>query len=273
MNKLCVIFLIIAGMFYLSSNLTSAQVVINEVSSATDTEWVELFNTSSSSASLQNYSIYFDASSTTQKRLFCDNDSIPPLGYKIIHITSHYLNNTGDTVILKIGDDNTDSISYGTGQTLKAPTSTQSISRSPDGAGSWLILDLPSPTGEEVSFSCPTPTPEPTPTQNPTPVPTNTPSPIPTPTKTPTPVPSRTPTPRPTITPIPVLGAETSSVSANVEGLLNLGNSPIPTTKNPKNSENAAFPFLAVGIIAAGVILVGGAFYMAFRKSKLELPR
>jgi hypothetical protein len=131
-----------------------AQVVINEVSPASSPEWVEIYNTSSIDIVLKNYLINFGSDS--QIVYFCDNDKILGNGYKLIYLNSSWLANTGDIVILKNGDDEADSVGYGTGYSLSKPSATSSITRSPDGGSNWILTGEISPQGEIASFDCPT---------------------------------------------------------------------------------------------------------------------
>lgn len=144
----------------------SAQVLINEVSPASSPEWVEIINNSSDTVYFQDYSINFGSDS--QNLFFCANDSISGGGFKLIHLTSSWLANTGDKVSLKKGDDEIDSIGYGTGYALPKPGgASETITRSPDGSSNWILTSQISPQGDIISFDCPTPfsTPSPAPTE------------------------------------------------------------------------------------------------------------
>lgn len=208
-----VVFLLFLFYFSFAKPTFAADLVINEFSSASNPEWVEFYNSGEQVYSLQGVVLFFDgSSSTTQKLSFCDVDEIPAKSYKLITrpLNSYWLSNSGDTLILKKEDDIVDSISYGSGQPLSAPTSLQSISRIPDG-GSWAISNNPSPQGNEASFVCPTPTPTPTPTL----IPTFTSTPTSKPTNTSTPTKTPTPTPKPS-TPTPSLTQSSKIKSATL---------------------------------------------------------
>lgn len=113
------------------------------------------------------------------------------------------------------------------------------------------------------------PTPTPTPTQSPTPSPSLTPSPSKTP--TPTPIPTKTPTPRPTPTPTPeVLGEETVlPTPATLVTDLQIQFSTASPISSPKDSDDQRkFPFIAIGFVGAGLLLIGLSGYVAFRKTK-----
>ena len=61
----------------LSTAPAHAQVVVNEVSPVSSPEWVELYNTSSASASLKEHAI--DFGSDSQQKSFCDAEQIGPI--------------------------------------------------------------------------------------------------------------------------------------------------------------------------------------------------
>jgi len=88
------------------SKVFAADVVINEVSPASNPEWVELYNTNTNPISLQGYSIDFGSSS--QVKSFCEGDQIAGNSYKLIILatSAFWLHNTnGDTVNLKNNSD------------------------------------------------------------------------------------------------------------------------------------------------------------------------
>jgi hypothetical protein len=151
---------------FLASKI-QAGVTINEISPASSPEWIEIYNPDDSDFSLNEVSVYFDVSSTSQKINFCSSDKIVGKSFKKLTLSSNWLANTGDTLILKFGDDEVETISYGTGGLFKSPLATQSASRTDTG---WVV-GVPTPQGEEVNLNCPSPTPTPTPTPIPTPVP------------------------------------------------------------------------------------------------------
>jgi len=94
---------ILVAILYISSTpKIQAQVVINEVSPASDPEWVEIYNISSDSVSLKNYSINFGSDS--QNKFFCDTETISGTSFKVISLSAHWLADSGDVVTLKNGD-------------------------------------------------------------------------------------------------------------------------------------------------------------------------
>jgi len=236
-----------------------AQVVINEVSPASDPEWVEIYNASSDSASLKNYSMNFGSDS--QNKLFCDGEVINPNSYKIISLVSHWLADSGDVVTLKNGDDSVDTIGYGSGHTLGKPNASGSVSRSPDGGSAWVLLTTSTQQGDQVSFDCPTPSPSPTPT--PTPSPSPTPAPTATPTQTPLSTPTKTPTPKPTPTSTP---SPIDSLQPEVlgESTTDFTSTPSPTSiLVSKNQETSKPPILAFVLLGGGVLSITASVFLA----------
>lgn len=259
-------------------SMAHAQIVINEVSSASTPEWVELYNTSSASATLKEYTIDFGVE--TQKKLFCDNDQILANSYRLISLTSSWLNNTGDTVNLRRGDDLVDSISYGTSSLAKPTSDTESITRSPDGSSNWIKTSLQTKQGDQVSFDCPTPVPSPTPTLTPTPTPT--PTSTPTPTPTPTPKPSIKPSPSPSPELSPAHDGTVAGVSTEIN-LSGFGISPSPSADPILRGDSSQAPTLNIDrlktvlMISSGLILISlaGLFgyhqYLRLKGSDLEV--
>jgi len=122
-------------------------IVINEFSSHSNPEWVELYNKDNSSASLAGWKLLFDNNTPAQTYTFSDSDSISGNDFLKIEKTN-WLNNSGDTITLKDPSDNiVDEILYGdeTGSNLTAPGGSQSGSRCPNGTGSWIITNNPTP--------------------------------------------------------------------------------------------------------------------------------
>jgi len=180
----------------------SSTVVINEFSSQTSPDWVEIYNNSDAAVDLSSYGLT-DAANNPKSF----NCILAPHGFSIVD-WSNKLNNAGDTVFLKLGDETVDCISFGDGAddscpeefgpTLANPSADQVGSRIPDG-GAWQLTaastkDAPNDVSSKPAgavCSTPTPTPSPTPTISPTstpkpatatPAPTNTSTPASTPT-------------------------------------------------------------------------------------------
>lgn len=161
--------------------LYASTIKINEFSSASNPEWVELYNTGTSEINLNDWQILFhDNPSTTQKITLSPNDTISPGRFKIVERSytgsSAWLSNSGDAIILKDSTNGEqDSVRYGNvnGSVVDAPTSVQSAGRSTDGISGWIIFLTPT-KGATNNTSVSTSTPSPTPTLTPSPTPTPT---------------------------------------------------------------------------------------------------
>jgi hypothetical protein len=245
-----------------------AQLVINEFSSYSSDDWVEVYllPEETQSVQLSDYRIRDD---TASNKIDLDGE-IAPGEYKAFEF-SNSLNKDKDNILLyklvegsevQIGQ-----ISYGPTSELCAPEEGQSIGRKPDG-GSFVRLSSQTKgiANSDNEAACPTPTPSPTPT----PVPTD--SPTPAPTENPTPKPTKSATPKPTnkvstamgqkITPTPattidILGGGSTPAVAGVESTENGTADDIKLTG--EIPENAGLPAPAVAMIGGGVITVGAA--------------
>ncbi len=180
-------FFIVLFLFCIPFSFVRASVVINEVSPASDPEWIELYSTDSTSVSLVGCKLQMG--SISQSVSFSSSDVLTDQArFKVIKKgvypgwSSNWLNNSGDTINFTCPSNN-DSLAYGnaSGAIIGTPTSFQTIGRSPDGSQNFTILAT-------VTEGSANPTPTPTPTLTPTPSPTDSPTPTITPTKTPTPI-------------------------------------------------------------------------------------
>jgi len=239
------------GIFFLYfSSPVFAAPVINEFSPQTNPEWVELYNPDDQQFSLSGVSVYFDATNINQRSSFCNDASIAAKSYLLITrpTDSYWLSNSGDTILFKKEDDVIDSISFGTGQLLKAPTGTQSAQKTESG---WVISDVATPQGDQANFACPSSTPNPEPTNTPTPTST-------TALATSTPTPSKTPAPTltktPTMTPVPLVEEEASEASEGGEEEMILG-SAVESTGSARQLRAFA---AASALVAAGLALISG---------------
>lgn len=170
--------IIIFSLIILSTRSAFANVYINEFSSSSDPDWIELYNSGPSEIDLSLYRLR-DESATNK----IDLEGILAPDSFIIFDWSNKLNNPGDTIkiVLKTDEENIqDQISYGTkNDNLQAPAENQTAGRKTNGNSEWVIFTqnskglsniespiLPSPT------STPTPTSKPTPTVKPPKTPT-----------------------------------------------------------------------------------------------------
>lgn len=182
-----------------------AEVFINEFVCDSQTEWIELYNSSPSAEYLKNYFIDDDtdfADDIGSKKKQANSLNILDIKFPYIEISS-FLNNSGDSVVIFNSDGEiVDQYSY-----QNCPGENISIGRYPDGNGGFLILTTSTKGAANVYSPTPTPSPlpTPTPTSNPTvyvtatAVPTKTPSVIPTKTPSPTAFSTKSASPTPNI--------------------------------------------------------------------------
>ena len=137
---------------------------INEFSSSTSDDWVEIYNPDPIPIDISAYRI---KDSTENNKLELSG-SLAPLSF-IVFEWANKLNNGGDIIKLVLISDNsiTDQIAYGNQGGLIAPDINQSAGRISDGGGNWTIFSTPSRNSSNNSSSVfipPTPTPSKTPT-------------------------------------------------------------------------------------------------------------
>ncbi|MEK7597714.1 MAG: fibronectin type III domain-containing protein [Patescibacteria group bacterium] len=135
-----------------------ATLIIDEFSSASTTEWVELLNTDQiNSVSLTGYEIR-NNSGTTLKTL---SGTVPRMGFLTFEFSSGSLTNAGDCLILWNGSSGIYSVSYGTGSCTGG---TNSIATAPTSSetgalinNSWQIDTTPSRGWcNDTTGGCPT---------------------------------------------------------------------------------------------------------------------
>jgi hypothetical protein len=232
---------------------------INEISPATDPEWVELYT--SETASLQNCTLYLhDTEDTNQKIIFTQDIKVEN-HFVVINKgeyswTSNWLRNDGDTVRIKCADQE-DKYTY-------SDPKDKTIGRNPDGTGEFFVLAQAS----EGSANAP-PTPAPTPKPTETPKPTKHPPTDPPATLKPTPVPTSTPavlsmtskevtpkSPLPTATTnnMPIIISETND-HVSVEPV----QSPLSTGEQKET-------YMPYGFIGMGLIFLGAGAYPFLKK-------
>lgn len=238
-----------------------AQVVVNEFSSNSDPEWVELYNYSSGSVDLTGWTLQ-DASNHIKSL----SGSVGNGGYFVFENSSGWLNNTGgDSIILKDASSNTiDSITYGTGSIL-TPDADKCSARTPDNSSTWTS-NIACTKGA-ANPSAPTATPTSTPTPTPTATPTNTPTATPTHTPSPTPTPTIAPTVRPTVKPI-ITALASPTISPTESPPPTGGSTPTSSpqilaeaTEAPKEDKNITTSMLPFVFIILGLSVMGFALY------------
>ncbi len=184
--------------FCLSTTPASAQVAIklSEVFPApsTESEWIELANTSAEVVDISGWQLFDQLSSPSLLHTFPSGSSIAANGFAVIE-TNQKLNNTADGVVIKDQTGNEiDSFSYTTSIT------DLSWSRHPDQSTQWNLIS-PTKGGHNLAPS-PSPSPSPSPA-------------APTPSPSSSGIPSMSPSPSPTAEPISFLSAiEVSEIMA-----------------------------------------------------------
>lgn len=260
MNRIIKLFTTFTFLFFIFTSKISGQVVINEFSSGSTSDWVEIYNTATDSADLSTYK-FKDSTDSNDQIL---SGLLAPGGFTFFTVANH-LNNGGDLVRLFKNEVLVDSVNYGDQGGVCVADSSQSIGRSPDGSGVFVRFSAQTQGTANTSSqsSCPTPTPTPTPTQNPTIVPT------PTPLKSATPIPTKSPTPRPILTPAPtpeVLGE--SSQTVQTEDPYPVETESPSSTIQPSSGPKKGMVVMGVVFVGLGVLAVGIAGYAAYVKSK-----
>ncbi len=266
-----------------SQSSFAADVVINEFSSNSDPEWVELYNSSPTEIITLDGWRLVDSNSQTTDDIDLSG-CITPGGFRLFSRGSGWLNNTGgDTITLKNNNGNeVNSVVYGTGGVIGIPSPSNSASRVPNGSSIWEILDLPNSTDSICQLSS-----TPSPTLIPTLSPTNTPSPTKTPTSTPTIKPTATSKPVATNTPsatsIPTVKVVTPTTAKmvtkdNFDEKEDMGPTSIlgeMVTATPsampteivQKSEESFFDFSKISM-GIGFIFLSGSGILAFRSWK-----
>jgi len=187
LRKLLFSFFIVAVIFLFSPRVVFARVMINEFSSGTTSDWVEIYNIG------EPFEIsrlkLVDASNNQKSFPNCLLDTNGTYSIDF----SNWLNNGGDRITLQEGDLLMDCVSYGSGPAcegreinLLALGATEYGARQPEGSGEWIKIT--SSMRSDNSFCLVLPTSTLVPTSTPNPTPTLTPAPTvkpPTPTSSP----------------------------------------------------------------------------------------
>ncbi len=167
MKKQIFIVCFLINIFSPSISLAAPQ--INEFSSSTSDDWIEIYNPDSIAIDLSNFKI---RDSTENNKL--DLSGILTPQSFIIFDWANKLNNSGDIIrLVQVSDNLTvDQVAYGNQGGLIAPGIDQSAGRLTDGGGIWTIFTTSSKNSSNNSsavFTPPTPTPSktPTPTKSP----------------------------------------------------------------------------------------------------------
>ncbi len=181
---------LVSFFFLIHAQVSHAKLIINEFSSSTADDWVEIYNTGDQDEPLSGYRLR-DGTATNSLEL---NGILAPKGH-IFFSWGNTLNKDGDIIRLVDRDDETkemDHVVYGNlpDKDVDAPGLNQIAARTTDGGDDWALF-LSATKGEENVNATPAPTSTPIPTETPKPTPTVTKSPTATksPTKEPTDLP------------------------------------------------------------------------------------
>jgi hypothetical protein len=253
----------------------SAQVVINEFSSSTSSDWVELY--AYEDIDISGW-ILDDDGTETNMAVIPESVVIGPSSnaYYVVEV-SNRLNVSGDIIKLLKEDSNTliDEVSYGNKGGVCVPSELGSIARIPD-ANPHLYRLLNHTKGQSngdlVTDPCPTPTPEPTATFTSTPKPTATPKPAA------TLIPTKTPTTKPTIKPTKTkitfapIAENSNEKDGDTLGIQEKDQDTSESTdvSEDENSEKK-FPILAGVFIAGGLGFIGAAAYPFLKDRRKQI--
>jgi hypothetical protein len=262
------LFLILIFSFFFFPRNVFAQVVINEFSSSTSDDWVELY--SSEDVDISGW-ILRDSASSEVKTLPASIFIGPSSSKFYVIDASNRLNLDTDTVKIFKSDDSTlvDQITYGGDGNICAPNGDQTIGRLPDGTGSFVRFASATKGSENIASvdPCPTPTPSPSPTTTPTPDPTTAPTTTPTPTITSTPVPTKKATPMPTQTVLPSIDPTPQPEVQGVQDSMNLLG---VASESAATTDSKGPPIIPIILISCGGIFIVGAGLALAKKGKSE---
>lgn len=240
----------------------AGDILINEFSSNTDPEWIELYNNTDAPVSLVSWKLKDAAQSAKD---ISSLGEISAHGFKIFEAGSGWLNNSGgDTLTLLDNSDLTiDTFSYGHApDPVGTPAAGKSAGRNPDGSGNWQIFDIPT-KGLTNNTSTPTPSPSPSPTPSP---------------KSPSPTTSSVKSTSTAKSPTPNLSPQAQSSKTQQATILGQRQESTPTatpssspslTASPAPTGNPV-PRIAILAIGSGLILIGSAigFYLWYAHKK-----
>jgi len=286
--KSTVSFSFITLFLFVFPKLAHAQLVINEFSSYTSDDWIELVNIGNADVDLSNYAIR----DLTQNNKVSLSGILKPDGIKDFSF-SDSLNKNGDVIkIIRLeagaevetiyylcyGDEannslcsNPNSIRISCVSDDSAPTS--SIGSYPSDGGNTFDRLSPTRGGTNSTATLnPCPTPTPVPTNSPTNIPTNS----PTITPTPTPKPSNTQTPTATKKPTNSPTEPEESPAEGDELVLGLSDSflsqtPTPPEVSEGGGSGNSFPFIPVLFIILGVGFIACAVFLVIKERKKDL--
>ncbi len=146
----------LGGFFISQVHADPSGVVINEFSSNSSTDWVELYNPTSSTVDVSGWTIEDSAVTNPVIATIPNSTSIKSKGFLKVGVGSR-LNVQGDTITLLDASSTTiDFITYGTpvqpdAPHVTAPGSGESAGREPDGSSNWVSNLAPTPGYSNVA--------------------------------------------------------------------------------------------------------------------------
>lgn len=253
----------------------NAQVVINEFSSDTSDDWVELF--SPEDVDISGWLLKDSGTSTAMETVAIGTIIGPSNSIHLSFNVGKRLNKSGDVITLISTDGVTvvDEIPYGDKGGVCLPTASGSAGRYPDGSSTVerFSVNTKGATNDSAILDlCPTPTPTSSPTD--VPQPTDSPSPTqePTATNVPTPFSTKVPTKKPSETPEPTMELFGESENKTEGEVLGKKASESGSSKN-KEEENSNFPKAALFLIGGGVLFIGTAGYFMYVQRKDDFSK
>lgn len=251
-------FLFMCVYVFFVPKFAAAQVVINEFSPFTATEWVEFYNASNSAEYIKNYYIDDDTSfesddGNKSKKLLVDL-IINTNTYPIFETKSFFNNDKKESVVLfNNNGEIIDQFQYW------LVSGEKTFGRSPDQTGSFYLLTSAT---KEYANTAPVPSPSSSPTL--TPSPTTKPSPVPTPVATLQPSSSAKSSPK-----LSVLPKRESPEPTQVLGIMNIGASASPSLKSSTTSQSDSHtnssPILGVILVVIGLVFSGVSGFVLYR--------
>lgn len=242
-------FFFVSILFFIFPQKTIASVLINEFSSSTDPEWIELYNDDDIEVNLSGYLLEDGNSSKTDDLNL--NGIISAKGFVVFTHLEGWLNNGGDTIKLYNNASPSaiiDQYTYG------SVDSTKSVARIPNGSENWQItLNI---TNNSIN-----PTASPNPTQSPTNPPTNSPTQAATANPTIKPIPTKTGTPKTTST--PTIEAEVTNEPENLITDVKITDAtPVGIVAGATTTKKS--PILAIIFIISGIGFLGYCGYLLY---------
>lgn len=272
--KIAVTLFLAGCILIFSSTKVVAQVQINEFSSSTSPDWVELY--AYEETDISGWKIDDDATSSVMHTV--SDGTVLAKGEFYIVDVSNRLNNTGDIISLYTKEDILiESINYGVKGGVCTPSDSESVGKV-DNGNTLERFFTPSKGSTNLGATlntCPTPTPEPTPSPSPTPKPTKTPEPSKAPTATLSPTVKAAATKEPTLKPTSkkLDEDEEDETQKLILGLREeLENSPSPEPE-VKGDTKRKFPWYSLLFIIPGAGFIGYPVFTFVKKRKLGLKK